>query len=100
MNPRVYVLLDVMPGKPEEVVRSLRGKPGVIRADLLDGPPDIAVIFEALNSLELARVTIETLNAYEPVTEPTITTRAPAPLTSRRPADLPKFSEAIIEALT
>ena len=69
MSHRVYVLLDIADGKSEEVARSLWGRPGVIKADLLEGPPDLLLICEAFNRETLAKLTVEALAAVEQVTE-------------------------------
>jgi hypothetical protein len=38
MGARAYVLLDIANGKSEQVAKALQGKPGVMMADLLEGP--------------------------------------------------------------
>jgi len=65
----VYVLLDILDGKSEEVAQSLWGRPGVVRADLLEGSPDLLLICEAFNRQKLAELTVEALAAVEQVTE-------------------------------
>ena len=42
MNDRVYVLLDVIDGKSQEVVGALTGKSGVVSADVLENPPELS----------------------------------------------------------
>ena len=69
MSHRVYVLLDIAEGKSAEAARSLCDRPGVVKADLLEGSPDLLVICEAFNRQKLAELTIEALAEVEQVTE-------------------------------
>ena len=69
MSHRVYILLDIVDSKSEEVAQSLWGRPGIIAADLLEGPPDLLVKCEAFNRQKLAELTVETLATVEQVTE-------------------------------
>lgn len=69
MNARVYVLLEVVQGKLAEAVRTLRDRPGVITADIVEGPPDIVMVLEARQRRRLAELTVEALNSIEGVTE-------------------------------
>ena len=39
MKDKVYILLDVMDGKAEQVVQVLQEIPGVLMVDALEGPP-------------------------------------------------------------
>ncbi len=47
----------------------MRGKPGVVKADLLEGPPDVIVVVEASNRQELAELTMQVLASVETMTE-------------------------------
>lgn len=47
MSARVYVLLDVMEGRANQVAKSLRSKCGVLMADVLENPSDVIVVVEA-----------------------------------------------------
>ena len=69
MSHRVYILLDIVDGKSEEVAQSLWGRPGVVKADLLEGAPDLLLICEAFNRQKLAKLTVEALATVEHVTE-------------------------------
>ena len=51
---RAYILLHVSDGSADYVVQSLRSKPGVAFADLLEGPPDVIMMAEADDRLKLA----------------------------------------------
>ena len=68
MSARAYVLLDVVQGDPAEVVRALRGRTGVIMADVIEGPPDVVMVVEARGRHRLAELTIEALSAVENMT--------------------------------
>jgi len=39
MNDKVYVLLDIVDGKAEQVVQVLQEIPGVVMVEALEGPP-------------------------------------------------------------
>ena len=69
MSARAYVLLDIIKGKSSQAVKYLRGKPGVLIADLLDGPPDVILVVEAPERQELADLTNQALASVEKVTE-------------------------------
>jgi len=67
MSARAYVLLDIADGKSERVAQALRGKPGVVMADPLEGPPDVMVVLEASQRLRLAKLTVQALASVETV---------------------------------
>ncbi len=69
MSARVYVLLDVAQGELAKVMRTLRDKPGVIMADIVEGPPDIVMVVEARQRRRLAELTVEALSSIEGMTE-------------------------------
>lgn len=51
MSARAYVLLDIVKGKAEEALRTLRCRPGVVTVDALEGSPDVIVLLEAKERL-------------------------------------------------
>ncbi len=65
MCARVYVLLDVVEGKSDEVAQALRGKPGVVIADMLEGPPDVVMVLEASERIELGELMMRAFDAVE-----------------------------------
>jgi len=69
MNARAYVLLDITDGKSNQAVKKLRDKPGVLIADLLEGPPDVILVVEAPERQKLADLTNQALSSVEMVTE-------------------------------
>jgi hypothetical protein len=69
MSARVYVLLDTVNGKSEQVTQVLRGKPGVILAEPLEGSPDVIMVVEAPRREKLAKLTNEALASVELLTE-------------------------------
>jgi DNA-binding Lrp family transcriptional regulator len=69
MGSKVYILLDVIEGRLEQVVQTLRGKPGVAEVDLLDGSPNIIMVVEAPKRKKLAERTIQALASVETMTE-------------------------------
>jgi hypothetical protein len=68
MSARAYVLLNVVRGEVVEAVQTLRGRPGVIVADVIEGPPDIVMVIEARGRRRLADLTVEALSSVENIT--------------------------------
>jgi DNA-binding Lrp family transcriptional regulator len=69
MGTKVYILLDITEGKLEQVVQTLRGKPGVVEVDLLEGSPNVIMVVEAPEQKKLAERTIQALASVETITE-------------------------------
>jgi hypothetical protein len=69
MSARVYLLLNVVNGKSEEVVRNLSGKAGVVVADALEGPPDVMMVVEASDRQKLAELSIQAFASVEAMVE-------------------------------
>lgn len=69
MCAKAYVFIDVSNGKSEQVVKTLRNKPGVVAVDNVEGPPDVIMIVEATKRQELANLTIEAMLSVEGLTE-------------------------------
>jgi uncharacterized protein (DUF2384 family) len=69
MSAKAYVLLNVVHEKQQQVVRALRGKPGVLMVDVVEGPPDVVVVLGARGRQRLAKLTIEALASVETMTE-------------------------------
>ena len=66
---RAYVLLQIAEEKCEQVVLALRGKPGVVMADLVEGPPNVIMVVEASERQKLAELAIQALGSVETMTE-------------------------------
>jgi len=69
MSAKAYVLLNVVHEKQDQVVRALRGKPGVLMVDVLEGPPDVVVVLGAKERQKLAKLTVQALASVEAMTE-------------------------------
>lgn len=69
MGAKVYVLLDIIEGKLDQVVQTLQGKPGVMEVDLLEGSPNVVMVVEAPERKKLAERTIQALASVETMTE-------------------------------
>lgn len=69
MCAKAYVFIDVNSGKSEQVIKTLRSKPGVVAVDNVEGPPDVIMIVEATKRQELANLTIEAMLSVEGFTE-------------------------------
>jgi hypothetical protein len=66
---RAYLLLHVVEDKSKEVAQVLRQKPGVLRADIVEGPPDVIAIIEASERKVLADLTVQALSSVENMVE-------------------------------
>jgi hypothetical protein len=62
-------MLRTVDGEAEQVARTLRVKPGVVMADLVEGPPDVIMVVEASERRELAELTNWALASVETMTE-------------------------------
>lgn len=69
MSARAYVLLDIVDSKSEQVVQTLRGKPGVVIVDPLEGPPDVIMVIEASKRQKLAELTMGAIVSVEDMTK-------------------------------
>jgi len=69
MNARVYILLDIVDGKAEQVAQALQGSLGVVMADAVEGSPDVVIVMEAPNREQLAKLTVQALALVESMTE-------------------------------
>jgi len=69
MSARAYVLLDIKEGKSKQVAKVLQDKPGIVIADLLEGPPDVIMVVEASDRQKLAELTVQALAVVENMTE-------------------------------
>ena len=69
MDDRVYLLLDIVDGKAEDVAQFLKEVSGVVMADALEGSPDVVVVIEAPERKQLAKWTIQALASVEMMTE-------------------------------
>lgn len=69
MNYRVYILLDIVDGRAEQVAQVLRSSLGVVMADVLEGPPGVIIVMEVPERQRLAKLVIEVLTVVEAVTE-------------------------------
>jgi len=66
---RVYVLINVKSGMAEKVARSLQKKSGVLLADIVESPPDIIMVVQAINNEILTKLTIKALVSVENLIE-------------------------------
>jgi hypothetical protein len=69
MDFRAYLLLQVVEEKSKEVAQVLRHKPGVLMADIVEGPPDVIAIIEASERKMLADLTVQALSSVENMLE-------------------------------
>jgi len=61
MNDKVYILLDVVDGKTNRVVKTMRKTPGVVTVEALEGPPDVILVMEAADRQRLAKIAVQAL---------------------------------------
>jgi hypothetical protein len=69
MSARVYLLLDLVNIDSGQVARTLRSKPGVVTVDVLEGPPDMLVVIEALRRRKAADYLMGLLDSVDGMIE-------------------------------
>ena len=69
MKNKVYVLIDIIEGKIDSAVKTLRDIPGVITADVVEGSHNLVLVLEASERLCLAEQTVNALNLLGTVIE-------------------------------
>ena len=69
MSARVYVLLDVMEGRKQQVAHCLLGRRGILMADTTEGKPDIIFVAEGASRQKLAELTMRAIAAIESMIE-------------------------------
>jgi hypothetical protein len=68
MSASAYLLLELVKGSGADAVERLRDRPGVIRLDVLEGQPDLIVLFEAADRMQLAERISQALATLDSVT--------------------------------
>lgn len=66
---RAYVLVHVHSGEEREVVKMVKGAPGVLRADFTFGPYDVIVEIEAADLHAVGKLVSGTIRAAPGVTD-------------------------------
>jgi len=66
---RVYILLGTADGRAEEAVRMLRGQPGVVMADAVEGPEEVLLVMESPDRETLSSLANRALALTEEITE-------------------------------
>jgi hypothetical protein len=69
MSNRIYLLLDVLKDKSDQVTENLQGRPGVVIADPLQGPPDVMIVVEASNRQSVTELAIQAIASVETMTK-------------------------------
>ncbi|MFC1920045.1 Lrp/AsnC family transcriptional regulator [Chloroflexota bacterium] len=67
MSRQAYVLIQTEMGKAEAVSNALRGKPGVMAADVVTGPHDVIAVVQGSDSDSVAKTIINELQAVQGV---------------------------------
>jgi len=68
MCARIYVLIDAADERADEMLATLRHRPGITQVDRVEGPPDIIMIMEADEVRELATMTVQAMASVEHLT--------------------------------
>ena len=66
---RVYILLDVMDGKADQVAGKLRCMAGIRIVDVVEGQPDVIAVVEAPERHKLAETTMRVIFLVENMIE-------------------------------
>ena len=69
MSDRVYLLLDVMDGKADQVAEKLRHIAGIRIVDVLEGQPEVIAVVEAHERHRLAEITMRAISSVETMIE-------------------------------
>ena len=69
MSDKVYILLNIIDGNTERVVKTMRKTPGVVTVEALEGPPDVILVMEATDRQCLAKLAIQALARVGTITE-------------------------------
>jgi DNA-binding Lrp family transcriptional regulator len=65
---RAYLLVKTELGKAPEVQAALRGRPGIVWADIVTGDYDLVVIAEGPNAQELGRLVMRDVQGIPGIT--------------------------------
>ncbi len=66
---RAYVLVTVRSGEEGNLLRALRGRPGITRADFTFGPYDVIVEVEMPDLASIGQLVSQTIRSEPGVTE-------------------------------
>ena len=69
MSDRVYILLDVLDGKADQVAEKLRHIAGIRIVDVIEGQPDVIALVEAPERQRLAEITMRVFSSVENMIE-------------------------------
>ena len=69
MGNRVYILLDAIDGKADQVAETLLVREGVKMVDLLEERPNVIMMIQAHNRDQLAELTNRALASVESMTD-------------------------------
>jgi hypothetical protein len=69
MNAKVYIVLNTVDKKPEQIAPILKTKTGVTVVDVLEGSPSLIMMLEAESRQELADLANEAIASVEAVTK-------------------------------
>ncbi|MDD5313169.1 MAG: Lrp/AsnC ligand binding domain-containing protein [Dehalococcoidia bacterium] len=66
-NKKAYVLIQTETGKADAVVKTLRGKPGILSADVVTGPHDVILIIQGVDTDAIAKIVVNQVQAVQGV---------------------------------
>ena len=69
MGNRVYILLDAIDDKADQVAETLLVREGVKMVDMLEGRPNVITMIQARNRSQLAKLTNKALASVESMTD-------------------------------
>lgn len=64
-NKKAYVLIQVQTGKAEAVADALKGRPGIVAADLVAGPHDVIAVLQGSDADAIARIVVNEIQAVK-----------------------------------
>ncbi|MCX6004751.1 MAG: Lrp/AsnC ligand binding domain-containing protein [Chloroflexi bacterium] len=66
-NKKAYVLIQTETGKAETVAKALRGKPGIVSADIVTGPHDVILVIQGADTDAIAKIVVNQIQAVHGV---------------------------------
>ena len=69
MSARVYLLVNTVDRKCEEIAPALKSKAGVKMVDVLEGSPNLIMMLEAESRQELAELAVRAIASVEAMTK-------------------------------
>ena len=71
ISRKAYVLIRTKIGSAEEVAKALRGRPGVVAADIVTGPHEVITVIQGADPDAIAKVVLSEMHNIKGITDTT-----------------------------